>query len=205
MPKRPAPLPSIDCRRASTLTGAISSPGEPGVFQRSDSDASNMFVRGRIEPGIAIAVPVFGGMDHRDDSVCVDEQRCPLFCFIRDWRHGAQRCSNQRQYSPGVARSRRRYSWPASAPQRDRYRRRRSRFRCAAADTEHNSDARGITTPSNRVTCASNVCPRPASKGCANSHVFSLTTIPRDSCVLSPRRHVPVGLRPVVAVTSSGS
>jgi len=48
MPKRSPPLPSIDCRMASTLTGALFSSDEPGGFNRSDFDASIMFCRGRI-------------------------------------------------------------------------------------------------------------------------------------------------------------
>ena len=48
MPKRSPPLPSIDCRMASTLTGALSSSDEPGGLDRSDFDASIMFYRGRI-------------------------------------------------------------------------------------------------------------------------------------------------------------
>ena len=48
MPKRSPPLPSIDCRMASTLTGALSSSDEPAGLDRSDFDASIMFYRGRI-------------------------------------------------------------------------------------------------------------------------------------------------------------
>src|SRR5579859_5223114 len=44
MPKRLAPLPRIDCRRASTLTGELSSPDEPAGLKRSDFDASIMFI-----------------------------------------------------------------------------------------------------------------------------------------------------------------
>src|SRR5688572_20351658 len=42
MPKRSPPLPSIDCRMASTLTGALSSSDEPGGLNRSDFDVSLM-------------------------------------------------------------------------------------------------------------------------------------------------------------------
>src|SRR5262245_27747025 len=41
MPKRSLPLPSIDCRMPSTLTGALSS-DEPGGFKSSDLEASIM-------------------------------------------------------------------------------------------------------------------------------------------------------------------
>src|SRR4051812_13163178 len=40
MPKRLAPLPSIDSRMASTLTGALSSWDGPAGLNRSDFDAS---------------------------------------------------------------------------------------------------------------------------------------------------------------------
>src|SRR5258706_9314234 len=47
MPKRSAPLPSIDCRMASTLTEALSSWDGPADLNRSDFDASIMLYRGR--------------------------------------------------------------------------------------------------------------------------------------------------------------
>src|SRR6266478_4189453 len=48
VPKRSAPLPSIDCRMASTLTGALFSSDEPAGLDRSHFDASIIFYRGRI-------------------------------------------------------------------------------------------------------------------------------------------------------------
>src|SRR5438552_9488492 len=54
MPKRSPPLPSMDCRMASTLTAASSSSDEPAGLNRSDFDASIMFYRGRI--GLEIGV-----------------------------------------------------------------------------------------------------------------------------------------------------
>ena len=48
MPKRSPPLPSIDCRMASTLTGALFSSDEPAGLDRSDFDVSIIFYRGRI-------------------------------------------------------------------------------------------------------------------------------------------------------------
>src|SRR6185295_14011879 len=48
MPKRSAPLPSIDSRMASTLTGALFSSDEPAGLNRSDFDSSIMFYRRRV-------------------------------------------------------------------------------------------------------------------------------------------------------------
>jgi hypothetical protein len=49
MPKRSAPLPSIDCRMASTLTGALPSifpSGKPAELNVSNLGASLMFYSG---------------------------------------------------------------------------------------------------------------------------------------------------------------
>src|SRR5208283_14444 len=55
MPKRSPPLPSIDCRMASILTGALSSSDEPAGLNRLDFDASIMFYRGRTGLGTGTA------------------------------------------------------------------------------------------------------------------------------------------------------
>src|SRR5438105_4247007 len=66
MPKRSAPLPSIVCRMASTLTGALSSWDGPAGLNRSDFDASIVFYRGRIGLGTGAASipagPFFEGL-----------------------------------------------------------------------------------------------------------------------------------------------
>jgi hypothetical protein len=54
-PKRSLPVPSIDCRMASTLTGALSSSDEPAGLDRLDFDASIMFCRGRTGLGAGTA------------------------------------------------------------------------------------------------------------------------------------------------------
>src|SRR5208282_4835253 len=52
MPKRSLPVPSIDCRMASTLTGALSSSDKPAGLNALGFDASIMFNRGQIGLGI---------------------------------------------------------------------------------------------------------------------------------------------------------